>query len=160
MTTRLIDSIRHAWVEGLEEFLALNPVGEKSLLSNLIQVIANIRIHQLLREGKNESYIRRVYDDIRNIPEFYILLMSATSAFMLDLELPTDCVHYFCQRIEMYTDDSGVIDHTTLQRRAPTGTLAAILKENPWLFMLLVASTHERDTVATLAKAGIKGSTK
>jgi hypothetical protein len=161
MTVRLIESIRNAWVEGLEEFLALNPTGEKSLLPNLVQVISNIRIHQLLREGKNESFIRRVYDDIKNIPDFYNILMSSTSAFMLELEYPlSDCITFFTQRIEMYSDKSNVVDHVTLSRRAPTGTLTTILSENPWLFMLLVASTHERDTIRTLIEHGIKGANK
>jgi len=156
MNPSLIDSIRQAWMEGLEEFLALNPVNDKSMLPNLVSAISNIRVHHLLREGKNESFIRRVYDDIRNIPDFYILFMSAVSAFMLQLEQPAAAIDYFCNRIELYTDKSGIIDHTTLSRRAPTGTLKAILSENPWLFMLLVASTHERDTVSMLVKHGLK----
>ncbi|WDS62239.1 hypothetical protein [Pseudomonas phage D6] len=156
MTQPLIDSIRRAWVEGLEEFLSTDPVGGKSLLPNLTAVIGNIRIHQLLREGKNESYVRRVYDDIRNIPDFYTLFMSAVSAFMLQLDQPHAAMEYFSNRVEVYTDKSGVVDATTLSRRAPTGTLLAILTENPWLFMLLVASTHERDTIAVLVKHGLK----
>lgn len=155
MNPRLTDSIRKAWMEGLEEFIALNPVGPKSMLPNLVQVITNIRVHHLLRESKNESFVRRVYDDIRNIPEFYILLMSATTAFMQEIDDVKGAVNHFCFRTDMYTDKSNVVDATTLHRQAPTGTLAAILADNPWLFMLCVASTLERDTVTVLAKHGL-----
>jgi hypothetical protein len=155
MTTRLTDSIRHAWMEGLEEFITLNPVGEKSMLANLIQVITNIRIHQLLREGKNESFVRRVYDDIRNIPEFYTLLMSATTSFMQELDDVGAAINHFCFRTDLYNGKSNVVDATTLSRQAPVGALATILSENPWLFMLCVASTLERDTVTMLVKHGL-----
>ncbi|QBJ02730.1 hypothetical protein MZD04_gp204 [Pseudomonas phage Psa21] len=152
MTDRLIDSIRQAWVEGLEEFITLNPVGDKSLLPNLVDVIQKIRIHHLLREGKNESFVRQVYDNIRNLPEFYTLLMSATTSFTLQLDDIPQAVAYFISRVELYSDKSNVVDTTTIQRRAPTGALSTILLDNLWLFMLLVASTHERDTVTVLAK--------
>jgi hypothetical protein len=155
MNPRLTDSIRKAWVEGLEEFIALNPVGEKSMLTNLIQVITNIRVHHLLREGKNESFVRRVFDDIRNIPEFYILLMSATTSFMQELDDVTGAINHFCFRTDMYNTKSNVVDTTTLSRQAPVGSLAAILTDNPWLFMLCAASTLERDTVGVLVKHGL-----
>lgn len=152
MNERLTDSIRKAWMEGLEEFIALNPVGEKSMLPNLIQVISNIRVHQLLRESKNESFVRRVYDDIRNIPEFYLLLMSVTTSFLQELDDVGAAIKHFCFRTDLYNEKSNVVDATTIQRQAPVGALAAILTDNPWLFMLCVASTLERDTVTLLAK--------
>lgn len=154
MNPRLIDSIRNAWVEGLEEFLSLSPVAEKSLTPNLLQVIANIRLYDLLREGKAESFVRRVYDDIRSLPDFHHMFMSATTTFVTQLDDVDKAIDYFCARVDVYTENTQIVDSNLKARRAPTGALATLLKDNLWLFMVLVASVHNRDTIAVMVRNG------
>lgn len=155
MTPTLIENLENAWRVGLAEFISQDPMDkEKSYLTSLLGVVANVRIHNLLREGKPESFVRRVYDDIRGVPNFYLQYMSAATTFMLALENPEETMQLFCKRVELYTDKSTVVDNTTLQRKAPTTALTDILSKNPWLFMACVGSTLERATIEVLVANG------
>ena len=160
ITTDLNTQIQEAWIAALTEYVALNPVGEGSMIPNLIDVIRQVRTHHLTREAKNETFRSKVYEDIRNIPAFYTLFMSAATTFNLALPDQYAAIEFFSQRCEVYKVSSNVVDNGVLGSKAPPEALTTILKENPWLFMLLYASTQERITVATLASNGYKGSTK
>uniref|UniRef100_A0AB39CCW6 Uncharacterized protein n=1 Tax=Pseudomonas phage RVTF4 TaxID=3236931 RepID=A0AB39CCW6_9VIRU len=156
MNQEPIDVLREAWRAGLVEFLSMDEVGEKSQLTNLLQVIRNVRYHNLLREGKNESFVRRVYDDIRNVPDFYLLFMSAATTFNLALGDIEGSLDYFCARVIQYSDKSNVVDQMTLSRRAPDTALKTILQQNQWLFMPLLASTLESVTIEVMLAMGRK----
>lgn len=151
-----MEILQNAWRIGLTEFIAIDPVGEKSHLTSLFQVIANIRYHHLLREGKNESFVRRVYDDIRSIPDFYTKVMSAATTFNLTLGDMNGSIDYFCEHLELYSDKSNVVDNMTLSRKAPTEALKTILQQNQWLLMLLVGSVSETVSVAVVMETGRK----
>lgn len=156
MTPTTIEALRDAWRVGLTEFISTDVIGEKSQLSNLFLVIKNIRYHNLLREGKNETFIRKVYDDIRNVPDFYVQLMSAATAFNLMLPDQVGAVEYFLERAIVYSADSAIVDKDTLERRAPDTALKSIVQKNLWLFMLLVASTLEQVTLEVVVANGRK----
>lgn len=158
MTEPMIEQLQAAWMAAVDEFIAINPDGPKSMLSNLVTVIKKIRDTQLIIEAKNELFVRHIYGDIRNIQDLHILVMSMTTTFMSELAEPVAALDYFCYRAMPYTEKSNVVDNNTLSRKAPVGALGAILADNPWLFMLCFASTQERLTVTRLA--GIKGPTK
>lgn len=156
MTNVFAEELTEAWLGAVDEFLALNPSGEKSLVSNLAVVIKKIRDQHLLQEAKNEQFVKLVYNEIRNIQDFYNIIMSMASAFMMNINNIDDAIGYFCRRVDLYSPKSGIVDTGLLERRAPDMTLATILGQNPWLFMLCYASTQERLTVVRMA--GIKGS--
>lgn len=155
MTQTMIQNLQEAWRAALEEFLVVTPVGEKALWANLQQVIFNIRYHSLLREGKNEVFVKKVYNDIRNIPDFYAAVMSMATAFNLELADTVGAIKFFCQRASVYTPSTNVVDNLTLGRKAPVEALEKILGDNPWLFMLCFASTQERLTLRVLAESGL-----
>lgn len=154
MSQTPLEVLQNAWRAGLVEFVSLDPVGEKSQLSNLLQIIKNIRHHSLLREGKNESFVRRVYDDLRNIPEFYLQYMSAATTFNLALGDIEGSIEYLTKRVIQYSDKSNVIDKNTLSLRAPNEALGTILQQNQWLFMAIVGSLSERVTLDVLMELG------
>lgn len=154
MTTPLIESIRHAWREALREFIALSPVGEKSLVGNLLEVITSIRTHQLLREGKPESIVRRVFNDVRNVLDFYLIVMSVATTFKSQIEDYEAAISHLTNSFNLYAEDSSVVDKATLQKRAPNGAINGILSDNHWLVMLFAASLHSRDTLTVLLESG------
>lgn len=155
MNQTMIQNLQEAWRAALEEFLVITPTGDKSLVPNLQQVILNIRYHNLLREGKNEIFIKKVYNDIRNIPDLYSAVMSMSTAFNLELADVAGAIKFFCQRASVYTPATNVVDNLTLDRKAPVEALEKILGDNPWLFMLCFASTQERLTLRVMVESGM-----
>lgn len=149
-----IEELEAAWRAALTEFIALDPLDEKSQFDSLMLVIRNIRFHQLLREAKNDSFVRRVYDDIRPIPEFFSAVMSAATTFNMNIANLPQTIQWFAERAELYTDKSAVVDTTMLSRRAPRTALTTLLEQNPWLLMLLVGSTLERVTIEVTLATG------
>lgn len=157
MTDTVILTIQKAWEAALDEFIALNPSGEKSMLNNLTEVIKKIRHRNLLREGKDATFIRDVYNDVRNLQDFYLLVMSMATTFCLELPDYAEAISYFCNRASIYTVNSGIVDQDSIQRKASVETMIKILTDNPWLFMLCVASTQERLSVLRLAHVALRG---
>ena len=86
--------------------------------------------------------------------------MSAATTFNLALPDLYKSIEFFAMGCEVYKSSSNVVDAAVLGSKAPLEALTTILKENPWLFMILYASTQERLTVTTLAANGYKGNPK